>query len=550
LQPKILFLSPYIPYKKNSVKRDPLDIFYYRNTFDQGIFQLRQTHSWHPLHYLAQNLGVYSVVLENPLFKQFKNEVKKGGYDIIAFTFTAVLIKRLLKMVRWVKKMYPNITIIVGGHGTTIFDTNFKDAKALKNKVDLICNGEGLEFLKSYLKEHWNIHKHPEIRQDLIITKNSFFRSHISIFKQFSLVSSLGCKNGCSFCATSHFFNKKNIRLLSSQKLYATLKQLSTKYPDICSAIIYDENFLNDKNYILEFINYLDKDPELQNKIFLTIFSSVEAISQYSIEELIHCSIGTIFIGVESFDNQIQKTEFLHKRKGKNIFELFDSLHNAGINTLGSMIIGWDKHSKANIHTEISNFIKLNPTFYQVVPLHAVPGTPLWKKLKSQNRLIHNYKPEEDGVGTINFQPKNFSQLEIQNLVFKTYKELVFEGGPWPFRVTENLYKGYLAIKNHPDKVIKKRAFVYNKMLKTILPLAIISRLLFRGKNFQNRWTYTMKHIAKNKKGLMIFSFVKGILLLPLIYIIVTIGYLHHWLSPYGDQPETIKKIYRNQKIK
>ena len=78
-QPKILFTSPCGPYPKLPVDKDPIDYFYYRNTYKQGLFQLRSFQSWHSLHYMAQNIAVPSVVLENPSMTVFQKEVALEG---------------------------------------------------------------------------------------------------------------------------------------------------------------------------------------------------------------------------------------------------------------------------------------------------------------------------------------------------------------------------------------------------------------------------------------------------------------------------------------
>ncbi|MBN2545570.1 MAG: hypothetical protein JXB50_07225 [Spirochaetes bacterium] len=46
--------------------------------------------SWHPLHFLEQNLPLASAVLENPTRNRFKRELINGNYNIIAMTFTVI----------------------------------------------------------------------------------------------------------------------------------------------------------------------------------------------------------------------------------------------------------------------------------------------------------------------------------------------------------------------------------------------------------------------------------------------------------------------------
>jgi len=266
--PKILFTSPYKPYPKKSLKNDPIDYFYYRNTLGQKMFQLRSFQSWHSLHLLAQNISVPSVVLENPTFSCLKNEIIINNYDIVAIGFTLVLTHKVLKMVEWIKNYNNNIIIILGGYGTTIFKEDFEISTKLKNLVDYICYGEGISFIRNFLLEKYKISANKEIIQSLIPSKNSFFRTKIKLFEQIIVVSGLGCVYGCSFCATSSQFNQKYISLFSGKKLFETLLEQSNKYPKIQSAIIYDEDFLINKSAVLEFMEYF-YNSELYQKTFL-----------------------------------------------------------------------------------------------------------------------------------------------------------------------------------------------------------------------------------------------------------------------------------------
>ncbi len=548
INPNILFTSPYIPYEKASIKKDPIDYFYYRNTLYQGVFQLKQFHSWHPLHFIAQNLNVKSTVMENPPFKMFCKEIKNNSYDIIVFSFTLILAEKLLNMVRWIKAYNPKIIIIIGGYGTSIFSENYGIEKEIKKTVDHICYGEGVSFMRDYLKREWGIKNNSPIKQELMITSTSFFRTNLIIFHQFNFIKTLGCKNSCGFCATSSHFKKQKISICSMKSLFTAIKNMSQKYPKINSAIIYDENFLDNREEVLKFMDYYSRDSDLlQKPLFLTIFTSINSLSQYTIPELLKCGIGTIFIGVESFDQNIIQKENLYKRNGLSVKKIFSQLHQSGINTLGSMVIGWDDHNHSNLKEEVDQFVRLNPTFYQVVPLHAVPGTPLWEKLKNQNRIIENYEYKNDGVGKFNFYFKNLQHHEVRKTVFETYKKLVHFGGHWAFRVFANLLSGIDYLKPTKDRALLKRISGYKKMLFRIYPLAFCGIFFFYGKEFKQSWSKSMTLFFKEYKLMVLPGIIFGIILVPLLLLVRIYGAVNFILNPYGEQPKTIIKKYNPQ---
>lgn len=543
MNPKILFTSPCGPYAKLAIEDDPIDYFYYRNTYKQKVFQLRSFQSWHSLHFLAQNIPIDSVVLENPTVKVFQQEVNSGKYQIVAIGFTVLLTQKVLEMVTWLKQNHPTIEIVLGGYGTAIFKESFETSDKLKETVHHICYGEGLVFLNSIISRKWNIDNKNEIRQDLLPSRNNFFRTRIELFKQIILVSGLGCVYGCSFCATSSQFNKRYISLFTGKQLFKSLLEQRKKYPKIQSAIIYDEDFLLDKAKVLEFMDCFEKSELLRQSILLTVFASIKSILKYSLEELIACGIGTIFIGVESLSDEVLLKEGLTKRTGE-VEALFEKLHANGINTLGSLIIGWDSQTAEIAEADSQRFIAMNPTFYQVVPLHGVPGTKLWEDMKREGRISSDYKVELDGISDFNFELKNFSHVNARKLIFKTYSGLVNEGGAWPFRMFENLLNGYLTLKNNANPVLSNRAKIYKSMIFPLCLIAFTSRLFFWGNGFKKRWTKSMITFAKSFPLWFAFSIIISPLVALYLFVIYLFGNLFYTLNPLGDQPDFIKKVY------
>jgi len=231
------------------------------------------------------------------------------------------------------------------------------------------------------------------------------------------------------------------------------------------------------------------------------------------------------------------------KREG-SVSELFEELHRNGINTLGSLIVGWDDQTITDAEKDADAFVKLNPTFYQIVPLHPVPGTPLWKRVKKESRITQNYKIEDDGVGSFIFDLKNMSTQNALSLISKTYQNLVNEGGPWPFRLAENQLAGYLILRSKTEKIFFERAESYRRMLFQILPLALSSRLLFRGNGFKTRWKEFVNNVRKTFPLRFYISLLLSPFILALLIVLVGFGNLIYLFNPRGGQPTQIKMVY------
>jgi radical SAM superfamily enzyme YgiQ (UPF0313 family) len=536
MRPKILFTSPWGKYRKLPVEKDPIDYFYYRNTLKQGVFQLRSYQSWHSLHFLAQNVAVDSVVLENPSENRFKKEVAKGQYDIVAICFTILLSGKVLEMAEWIRKEHPSAEIVVGGYGTAIFTENYDVSVRLKSLVHHICYGEGLEFMNELIHKKWGIENHKPLQQDLLPTTNSLFRTRINLFNQFIVVGGLGCVYGCSFCATSSLFNKRYIPLFGNKELVDSLVKQSDRYPGVKSAVIYEEDFLINRPKVLEFIKLFSESPLAERTFLLTIFASAHSVNNFSTEELIACGIGTIFIGVESLSEEVLANEGLAKRKS-DIELLFNRLHDNGINTLGSLIVGWDNQSKAMAKADSTRFVAMNPTFYQSIPLHVIPGTAMWEQMKKSNRIPENYQFETDGIVDFNFESRSFPHSEALEIVADTYSELVKTGGPWPFRMFVNLLNGYLNLRHETNPILNKRASQYRKMIFPVCILAFSSRFLIRGKGFRKSWDKTMALFARTFPLQFVTSLLAAPVVIPLLAGIHLYGKTVFMLSKYGDQP-------------
>ena len=103
----------------------------------------------------------------------------------------------------------------------------------------------------------------------------------------------------------------------SGDALFTSIEEQAKKHPEIQSAVIYDEDFLARRENVEALRAGMARNPDFRTRpLLFTVFSSVRSVRKYSIEELVECGIGTIFMGVESFEDQILEDEGLGKRKG------------------------------------------------------------------------------------------------------------------------------------------------------------------------------------------------------------------------------------------
>ncbi len=540
--------SPITPYTKSDLADDDTDFFYQKNTIGQKMLTMKQVHHWHALHYMAQNVNVDSLVLENPGFEAFCKEIQTKQYSAVVISFTIKAVLKTIKMVQHLAEHHPDIDVIIGGYGTTILKDESTNSKKLLSYNPIVTHGDGVEFLERYIEKKWDIAPVEHRTQKFIPSTLNFRFLNTPLQQATSFLYSLGCNNKCSFCATAHQYGCKKIRVLSPQELYTQLKEQLEENRELKSCIIYDEDFLENRREFLEFSALVENDAEIiKRKFTFVAFASVRSIEKYTIDELVLAKIGMLFIGVESLERSILDKEQLRKRGKKSVHTLFEELHGAGINTIASTIVGWDYQTYETIKNEMDAYVTLNPTLTQILPLIAFPGTELWNTLRKENRVDPNYNFDTQVFGYSSVNYLGFTQEQVKEVVTRTGIDIIKDGGPWIFKHAVNYYAGYKKYKKSDDAVLRKQSENYRKMSFTMLPVALASILFFYGRGFQKRWMQFFIELLKESPIRTMGSFIWGIPLLTLLSILYTVNSVKYRLSKDGEQPDYGRYHYTNR---
>jgi len=297
------------------------ELLYRQVTRAQGIFSPRTVNIQFSLEYIAENLDTPTVVLQYPSKREFIRELKKG-YDYVGISFLMAIFHKVKDMVALIRQYAPDTKIILGGYGTILTDDE------LKPYSDFICREEGVGYMRRLLGE-------PEIpmpyKQPLIVSWLKVFGWKVSGTGK--IFAGLGCPNGCDFCCTSHFFKRKHIKLLPTGK---DIFDVTQRYHDMDPSLVFliiDEDFLLNKKRAMEFRDCVIKSGK-QLSIFA--FSSVKALSQYTVEEILEMGIDGFWIGYEGTRSGYAK------QQGRPVEDIFNEFRAHGITILSSMILGFD----------------------------------------------------------------------------------------------------------------------------------------------------------------------------------------------------------------
>lgn len=433
---KLLLTSVFGPFgvdDRYGRRLNVMELFHNQVTREQGLFSLRINHPSFGLYLIAENLETPTAVLDFPSIDRFTKEVKKG-YDFIGISSIVANFCKVKKMVEIIRELSPRTKIIIGGHCTSIPN--------IENLIDsdYFSSGEGISWFRRLLGEDVNKPvRHPAIYSTLN-------RSVMGVPQPATagvIVPGLGCVNACSFCATTHHFQKKYIGYLNTGKeLYETLREIEGKLG--CDEFfVMDENFLKNLPRAQELLALMERD----NKYFyLGVFSSAETVAACGVEFMAKLGIDFVWIGVESKRSSYAKT------KGIDLKSLIHDLREHGIQVLGSAILFLDHHTRENIQEDIDFTINLHTDFVQFMELGPLPGTALYKEYDAAGRILANV-PFEDwhGQDKIWFSHPNFSRSETHDYLRDAFRQDYERQGPSLLRLADTSLRGYRTMKYHED---------------------------------------------------------------------------------------------------
>ena len=439
------------------------ELLYRQVTRAQGLFSPRAVHVQFSLDYIAENLDTPAVVLQYPSERELVRELKKG-YDYVGICFVMAVMHKMKEVVALIRKHAPQTKIILGGYGTILKD------EVLKPYADHICREEGVAFMRRLLGE-------PEIpmpyQHPMIVSRLKVFGQHVS--NTGMIFAGLGCPNGCDFCCTSHFFSRKHIQLLpTGRDIYAVVERYRETDPNMVFSIL-DEDFLLNKRRAMEFRDCVGQSGKA---LSIFVFSSIKAISQYTVEEILEMGIDGFWIGYEGTRSGYAKQE------GRPVEEIFTEFREHGITVLASMILGFDYQNPEVVAQELDGLLKLKPALSQFLIYGPTPGTPFYERVIRDN-LLHDvytqdselYYRRADGFSTLIKHP-TLSPEAIEDLQRWCFNEDFQRLGPSIFRVLETRLLGYQKLRNSPNPMLRQKADLHAKDLRQAYPVFMAGQWL------------------------------------------------------------------------
>ncbi len=448
-QARVLFSSVFGPYAQDdafgSRSINPMELYHNQVTRMQGSFSLRMFHRSWGIMMIQKNISAPSTVLDFPTREGFAKELKAHRYDIVGISSIIVNVGKVAEMCRMVRAISPESVIVVGGHVAAIPD--------IEERIDAdhIVRGDGIAWMRAYLGEDTSAPiRHPHIVSGFDVRTMGIKAPESASSTAATIIPSVGCPLGCNFCTTSAFFGGKGKFL----NFYNTGKELfdvmceMERSMKVRSFFMMDENFLLHRKRAMELLDLMKAEGKAWA---MYVFSSANAISKYTMKELVELGISWIWMGLES------PLAGYAKLQGHDTRTLTHELRQHGIKLLGSSIIGLEHHTPANIEQEIEHAIAHETDFHQFMLYTPVPGTPLYKEMKEKDLLLDVNLADIHGQHKFNFQHAAISRDESNRFLNLAFLRDFQRNGPSLYRICRTTLDGWQRYKNDADPRIRKR---------------------------------------------------------------------------------------------
>lgn len=408
-------------------------------------------------------------------FNKLKGMIHEFDPDLVGITATTSMIPDSYIVARIVKENNPNTKVSIGGpHVTFVPELTLQESKS----IDFVIRGEGENVFENLLDSLRKDGDPKEVKgityrigdkiatnppEGLIKNVDDIpmpaldllpMDKYLADHKRFAtIMTSRGCPYNCIFCSSSLQFGKA-WRGHSVDRVLEELKRLVYEYR------VNEIEFLDD-TFTLNMARAIDVSRMIRKEGLDIRWSGSARVNLFNDEiakAMKDAGAHTIYFGIESGS---QKTlDFMGK--GIKLEQSIDSIkkgNKAGLNTLGSFIIGFPDDTTDDVKNTIRFSKKVGVKMAQFTVATPYPGTRLWD-YAMKNDLILNTSWEKYTTLSPVMKLNNFTQKSILTWLGRAYASFY-------------LRPSYLV-----RDIVKNKAFVF----KRIIPFYSKAMLLMGNK--------------------------------------------------------------------
>lgn len=231
-----------------------------------------------------------------------------------------------------------------------------------------------------------------------------------------NVLSTRGCPFRCTFCTTSRMFAPYRQRsvdnVIEELRMY---KKLGFKYMNF-----EDDNFTADKERAKEICRRMIAEGLVFKETFF--FGRTDMANDEELLNLLsEAHLTRVLIGIESLNQK--SLDSIHK--GQNINDIRragEACVKHGIRLIASVVLGLDDDTEEDIKRSVDFAKDIHAYQLQPAVLTPYPGTPVYKQMVAENRMIDDLNWSSYDMMSVVFQPKNMSPWNLQELFYKMGK--------------------------------------------------------------------------------------------------------------------------------
>lgn len=217
-----------------------------------------------------------------------------------------------------------------------------------------------------------------------------------------SIQATYGCDNTCEFCVQPHVCNGYHQRPI--EHVVKEIKNNKSKFIEF-----YDPNLPKDHEYLTKLCKAI-----IPLKKIWSVPATIDLASDIKLLKLLYRSgCRNVLIGFESINSESIQNISKEFNKIEQYQNAINNFHEAGITITGSFVLGLDSDTKEIFQQTLDFINKAHIDLPRFTINTPFPGTPFYKQMKEENRIIENNWSNYD-LHHVVIKPINMSVEELQ----------------------------------------------------------------------------------------------------------------------------------------
>lgn len=239
-----------------------------------------------------------------------------------------------------------------------------------------------------------------------------------------SLIATRGCHNRCGFCYLATDGLRMPYRVRDVEQVVEEFRDDGQPY-----AVFIDNNLGSQPEYLKS----LCRAMRPLRKIWSAAVTLDVTDDPSTVREMALAGCTGVFVGFESLSDANLKHAKKRTPRTEEYSRRVKIFHEHGIQVNGSFVLGFDE-DRRDVFSLTADWIEANrlecATFHILTPY---PGTPLFRQMESEGRLLHRDWSKYDTAHVV-FRPRHMSPEELMHGYSWLYQRLFSAASIWERR--------------------------------------------------------------------------------------------------------------------